>query len=444
MIRLAVLLLIIFYFLLPRDSLAQGEGWAQILSPTNKTLRNLHFIDAQTGWAAGEDGTIIHTANGGDSWIVQNSTVQSFIVDIFFINENLGWALAFRDVFPFGTIILKTTNAGVTWIAEDYPDENAFMNTVFFFDSLNGWIGGTYIAGTTNGGVTWVKADVDSSMISGLPVFNFNFYNRQFGYACGGYLDLAGVIWRTTNYGESWSATGISPDQVFDLYILDSLNAIALSGDPEGFFGTGNIKTTDAGTIWSYDELPLFGLSFAIDFRTAGDGWSASGYKFLITSDNGVTWENKETPGSAIIFDLVFTDSVTGYAVGEMGAILKYKKKYEVPIDSIPNEFRLFQNYPNPFNPSTKIKFVIGAPPNLPKGEASVRTSFMKFYHVTLKIFDILGNEVATLVNEEMLAGTYEIEFNPASSIQNPVSGIYFYQLRAGSFIKTKKMIYLK
>ncbi|RKY97040.1 MAG: hypothetical protein DRQ13_05230, partial [Ignavibacteriae bacterium] len=165
------------------DSIAQSqrEGWAKIPSPTNKTLRNLYFIDAQTGWAAGEDGTIIHTSNGGDSWIVQNSTVQTFIVDIFFISENLGWALTFRNVFPFGTITLKTTNGGDTWVAEDYPDENAFMNTIFFFDSLNGWIGGTYIAGTTNGGVTWIKADVDSSMISGLPVYNFNFYNRQFG-----------------------------------------------------------------------------------------------------------------------------------------------------------------------------------------------------------------------------------------------------------------------
>jgi len=416
MIRSTILLLIIFYFLLPRDSLAQNERqeWAKIPSPTNKTLRNLYFIDAQSGWAAGEGGTIIHTSDGGDNWIVQNSTVPSFIVDVFFINENLGWAISFRDTFPFGTIILKTTNGGDNWTADDYPDGNAFMNTVFFFDSLNGWIGGTYIAGTTDGGATWVEADVDSSMISGLPVYEFIFYSRQFGYACGGYLDLAGVIWRTTNYGESWSVTGVSPDQVFDLYIIDSLNAIALSGDPEGFFGTGNINTTDAGISWTYDEMSLSGLSFAIDFRTESEGWSASGYKFLITSDSGVTWENKETPDSAIIFDLVFTDSVTGYAVGEMGAILKYKKKYEAPIDSIPNELRLFQNYPSPFNPSTIIKFTI------PQNEKR------EMQDVGLKVYDVLGNKVATLVNEEMLAGTYEVEFNPASSIQNPVSGIRY------------------
>ncbi len=426
MIRLAVLLTIFFYFLLPGNSLAQNQGqeWIQITSPTNKTLRNLHFIDAQTGWAAGEGGTIIHTSNGGDSWVVQNSTVQTFIVDVFFINENHGWAISFKDTFPFGTIILKTTNGGDNWNAEDYPDGNAFMNTIFFFDSLSGWIGGTYIAGTTNGGATWVKAEVDSSMISGLPVYEFNFYSRQFGYACGGYLDLAGVIWRTTNYGESWSAAGVSPDQVFDLYILDSLNAIGLSGDPEGFFGTGNINSTDAGESWTYDEMTLSGLSFTIDFRTETEGWSASGYKFLITSDSGVTWENKETPDSAIIFDLVFTDSVTGYAVGEMGVILKYKKEFETPVDSIPNELKLFQNYPNPFSISTQIEW------QLPIGN-----------FVMLKLYDVLGNEVSTLINEFQDAGYHSkfISFNPTLS-----SGIYFYQFISDSYISTKKMIYLK
>ncbi len=442
MLRLTVLFLIIFYFLPPCNSLAQNEReeWRQIPSPTDKTLRNLHFIDAQTGWAAGEDGTIIHTSNGGDDWIVQNSTVQTFIVDIFFINENIGWAITFRDTFPFGSIILNTTNGGDNWIAEDYPDGNVFMNTIFFFDSVNGWIGGTYIAGTTNGGATWVRADVDSGMISGLPVFNFNFYNRQFGYACGGYLDLAGVIWRTTNYGESWSAAGVSPDQVFDLYIIDSLNTITLSGDPEGFFGIGDIKTTDAGTSWTYEELSLSGLSFAIDFRTESEGWSASGFKFLFTSDRGESWIDKETPDSAIIFDLVFIDSRNGFAVGENGVILKYipgpADVNEISNDVVSSDIVLYQNYPNPFNPITKIRYTI----------PSVTLSEVEGSFITLKVYDVLGNEIATLVNEEKPAGDYDVDFNTDLINKKGVfsNGVYFYQLRSGTFVQTKKMIYLK
>jgi len=100
-----------------------------------------------------------------------------------------------------------------------------------------------------------------------------------------------------------------------------------------------------------------------------------------------------------------------------------------------PVEFELFQNYPNPFNPSTKIKFTI------PAVETRHASSLQM---VTLKVYDILGTEVATLVNEELPASQHEVEFSPESSINNPASGIYFYQLKTGSFIQTKKMVLLK
>ncbi|NWG28536.1 MAG: T9SS type A sorting domain-containing protein [Ignavibacteriaceae bacterium] len=91
--------------------------------------------------------------------------------------------------------------------------------------------------------------------------------------------------------------------------------------------------------------------------------------------------------------------------------------------DDLPSEFLLYQNYPNPFNPSTKISW------QSPVGSEQ-----------TLKIYDILGNEVSTLVNEFMEAGNYEIEFN-ASTLP---SGVYFYQLRAGDYLQTRKMLLLK
>jgi hypothetical protein len=92
-----------------------------------------------------------------------------------------------------------------------------------------------------------------------------------------------------------------------------------------------------------------------------------------------------------------------------------------------PNGFVLKQNYPNPFNPSTSIQYAING---------------QQF--VTLKVYDALGTEVATLVNEEKAAGVYQIEFNPASSIQHRVSSIYFYRLQAGNYSETKKMILMK
>lgn len=98
--------------------------------------------------------------------------------------------------------------------------------------------------------------------------------------------------------------------------------------------------------------------------------------------------------------------------------------------------FALEQNYPNPFNPSTKIRYSIPSPlssSHLSKGRNEVE-------FVTLKVYDILGNEVATLVNEEKSGGVYEINFN-ATQLS---SGIYFYLLRAGNYVETKKMTLLK
>jgi len=101
---------------------------------------------------------------------------------------------------------------------------------------------------------------------------------------------------------------------------------------------------------------------------------------------------------------------------------------------SVINEYQLFQNYPNPFNPSTKIRY------NIPS--VILSSSKDDKVGVTLKVYDVLGNEVATLVNENKPAGVYEIEFN--ASKYNLTSGIYFYKLVAGSFVQTKKMILTK
>jgi hypothetical protein len=117
---------------------------------------------------------------------------------------------------------------------------------------------------------------------------------------------------------------------------------------------------------------------------------------------------------------------------GTPGYLNDVYTKAEMEDNLIPNEFVLYQNYPNPFNPNTKISW------QSPVGS-----------HQTLMVYDILGNEVATLVNEYRNAGYYEIDFDPASpigagSVKNLVSGIYFYRLQAGNFVETKKMIFLK
>jgi hypothetical protein len=101
----------------------------------------------------------------------------------------------------------------------------------------------------------------------------------------------------------------------------------------------------------------------------------------------------------------------------------KFEYSEELEVELVPTEYALYQNYPNPFNPITTIKYQI---PEL---------SF-----VTLKVFDVLGNEIVTLVNEDKPAGSYEVEFN-ATSLP---SGICFYKLQAGDYVETKKMVLMK
>jgi hypothetical protein len=110
----------------------------------------------------------------------------------------------------------------------------------------------------------------------------------------------------------------------------------------------------------------------------------------------------------------------------------EYSNIIDVTVDAL-TMFSLEQNYPNPFNPTTKIKFEI------PDQDRNDNTQ------VTLKVYDILGNEVATLVNEQKPAGTYEVEFKVAQVSRPELSsGIYFYQLKVGSFVETKKMVLLR
>jgi hypothetical protein len=118
----------------------------------------------------------------------------------------------------------------------------------------------------------------------------------------------------------------------------------------------------------------------------------------------------------------------TGFVVGDSGAILKTNNGNSITaiknnLSDSPGEFELFQNYPNPFNPSTKISYY------LPSG------SF-----VTLKIYDNLGREIKTLVNNYQNQGLHSITFDG----KDLSSGIYFYKLKAGDISKTKKLILLK
>jgi hypothetical protein len=187
----------------------------------------------------------------------------------------------------------------------------------------------------------------------------------------------------------------------------------------------------------------FFSTPYSIYFTDSNTGWVVGSYGTIIKTTNGGTnWFSQNSGTTNVLYSVYFIDSNTGWAVGSNGTVLRTSNGGGVTsIDdkygfSELKDFILYQNYPNPFgkaihsdNPSTKISW-----------HSPVSS------HQTLKIYDILGNEVASLVDEFRQVGIYEIEFNAVETrrgVSLP-SGIYFYKLQVGDLTETKKMILIR
>ncbi len=223
---------------------------------------------------------------------------------------------------------------------------------------------------------------------------------------------------------------------------LRSINSSKVVGYAVGADGL-IIKTTNCGQIWttqsSGTSVGLNGVSFSnVNSGIAVGGGDFSASIILVTTDGGINWNSKAITHRNLK-DVKFINDSVAYICGDNGTILKttnggiITEVEEILIQnkSILENYLLSQNYPNPFNPVTKIKY------SIPYVETRHASSLQI---VTLKVYDLLGREVATLVNEEKPAGEYEVEFDGTKL----PTGIYFYQLKAGEYSETKKMILLR
>jgi photosystem II stability/assembly factor-like uncharacterized protein len=430
--------LLFFLLMAGTGSYTQGT-WERINVPTNQTLNSVCFVDSLYGWIAGDSGTILHTVNGGNTWITQDTHAAYDVEDVFFLNRNLGWASTFNYTSaPYGTIMLKTTNGGATWVSQPYPAEDLFMTCILFRDSLNGWMGGIphALVKTTDGGITWTQAAIEPSIFASFPVLSIQFYNEQYGYASGGRFDIAGVIWHTSNGGDMWYA--IDPadapaDEVHGLHLFDSVNVMGAGGDPDFGYGVGMIRTSDGGWNWNYDELDIQGNAYDLDFRNDHEAWAPLGPKrqLIYSMDTGVTWKVIVSPDTTAIYDMTFPDTLHGYAVGRDGAMLKYNPRIILQVDPVSpakNKFVLHQNYPNPFNASTKIRYEVRSP-----GKNNYEAPVRPGSYVVIRVYDLMGDAVAVIRVTDLSPGEHELEFES----KDLPDGIYFYQLQLTSAEKS-------
>ncbi len=549
---LSLLLIVILDY----QSAYPQTGWLRQVSPANENLTAVSFVNANTGYVGGYK-KVLRTTNSGSSWIfTDTSLLQGACSKLIFLNSLTGYVIN-------QSILLRTTNGGSSWAS--CPPVSG-CNDLSFVDSIHGFAryGSNYFL-TSDGGANWVSRYVYGM---GDPLgfdfgelnfgsFNFGIYTSlwinslraryevyiykttdQMGWFCvhGFVLPDSCIYW--------WAPFGNMQLPFYSVYLIDGTAGFLYGG----YNSSVIYKTTNTGNNWTALSAGAPIRSFC--FTDHDTGFAASSGEIQYTSDCGSSWLPQYTGVNSQINFIDMLSTLTGWAVGDSGVILKtttggqitvpppaslldprdgatgvsltpllqwmqmfacpvtfsYKVMlaadslfgqirdsatvsnnfYQVPSgklqnstryfwevraissvygagpwsaiysfttnltsitrvgSAVPCSFALYQNYPNPFNPSTKIKFQIapplrtnGAP--LPPSGGDV-PAVAGSVGVRLIIYDALGREVATLVNEQLQPGTYEAEWDGT----NYPSGVYFYKLTAGDFVQTKKMVLVK
>jgi photosystem II stability/assembly factor-like uncharacterized protein len=336
-----------------KKSTDAGLNWIPLNSGTTNHLNRIIYTGAETFMAIGYNGTILRSTDGGTSW----SRIEEFnetLRDVCFINENTGFIIGDNG------LLLYTQDGGLTWVSRSVPVSNS-LRGVAFADQIYGIIVGEngVILRTYNGGSSWMKDNTG----------NFNWLSISYPDVNNCFAGASDGLYKSLNKSPAPILTG----------------SMFVESIPSGagiFFGDSSSGKVTPDSI---------------------TGLKPGNYNILLKLDGF-----KDTTFSVLVLEKKRTE--------------KTVKLTEKILPEYP-EYILYQNYPNPFNPGTVIRFQMKE-----KGP------------VTIKVFNLLGIEVETLIYEVKPAGTHEINWN-GSKLS---SGIYFYRINAGNFTQSRKMTFVK
>ena len=399
------LLLIFHYSLFTNNCFSQ---WIQQNSGVTVNLYDVEFINQYTGWAVGENGTVIKTTNAGENWIfVPNPTygMGKILNSIHPIDSNVIYFVGAHST------LIKTTNGGINWIEiRNGPWGSGLgFRGVFMLNKDSGWFCGSFrVLRTTDGGQTFDSAGIFWGSLADIYFKDFNT-----GLICGD-----GIVFKSMDGGMNWFDSNVPTHGHYYQFqklavVNDQYVWVIGGGNPPVYRSTNFAVTWDSLTY-----IPAYppSLIYCTHFSSENTGWAGGSFGYLYkTTNSGFNWLREETGNDQRFWgSMWFYNDTIGWGVGGGGKINYTTTGGQTMVNiistgnEVPNKFLLYQNYPNPFNNQTTIEFDIK--------ENNI---------YSLEIYDLLGRKREELFNENLNNGNYKITYN-ASKL---ASGVYFYRL---------------
>jgi photosystem II stability/assembly factor-like uncharacterized protein len=403
-----------------------GASWKAVSTGLTRTWIQAWAIDAcdsNMAVISVYPPQTFQTSDGGNTWReMAVAAPAEEPIDLSMVDNSHIWLCTDQGR------IYRTTDGGVSWAVQFYDTSKTdFFNYIKMFDLNSGVAEGdgpptapAFVLKTTDGGDHWTEVPNTLEGTSGSTWRRISFVNPNVGYFfVSGYGPQG--LFKTTDGGVSWSQTSY-PGYAWVIKFYDHDLGLAISLNHLGY------RTTDGGSTWLSFASPHAEYGSDIEFvpGNPSEVWMTDNSGLYFSRDTGRTWN--EQPSVSGGRDIIFVNDKCGWLLGDDGVLYRTTTGGLVGVvdrgaPTRPETFSLRQNYPNPFNPTTTIEF-----------------SLSHSGYVTLKVFNLLGAEVATVLARNLTAGSHSVGWNAA----NFPSGVYFYRLQTGEFLQTKKLLVLR